>query len=173
MNAAWAIWNEQDIDLSIKNHLPVFTTHTDISNIVANWPVTGLSHSHRASWRQGHQASAIYPVCQSYLIGDELLHFGLENLSHCSFNKGKCVFVFCFICFLYYKRSSCGTFCSITLFWLLIWPKFSFTQISFFFFFLLDIYNRYSLFLQFLSQLQLSILLVYWLSIEKERKPFL
>lgn len=81
------------------------------------------------------------------------------------------LFVFLFF-HQYYKRSSCGTFWSITLFWLLIWPKFSFTQISFFFY-LLDIYNRYSLFLQFLSQLQLSILLVYWLSIEKERKPLL
>lgn len=160
MNAAWAIWNEQDIDLSIKNHLPVFTTHTDISNIVANWPVTGLSHSHRASWRQGHQASAIYPVCQSYLIGDELLHFGLENLSHGSFNKGKCVFVFCFICFLYYKRSSCGTFCSITLFWLLIWPKFSFTQISFFFSYLIFIMGTlyfYSFFLSSSSVFSLFI----------------
>lgn len=38
-----------------------------------------------------------FPI--EYLIGDELLHFGLENLFHGSFNKGKCVFVFClFFC---------------------------------------------------------------------------
>lgn len=115
-----------------------FSRHTLTYPIL--W-LTGLSQTYHIVIEQvkgkdtRHQPFIL--SARATFIGDELLHFGLENLSHCSFNKGKCVFVFCFIyLFLffhqYYKLSSCGTFCSITLFWLLIWPKFSFTKIIFF-----------------------------------------